>query len=107
MKERVSKLLPRGPRNEDGKAETPTISTFHSLCVRILRQHIEALGYKKNFVIYDESEQLGAIKKILSGISAKGEKTDPKVNMRPIMSSMCRKRPRCWLPLLMSCRCNC
>jgi superfamily I DNA/RNA helicase len=79
MKERVTKLLPRGPRNEDGKIDAPTISTFHSLCVRILRQHIEALGYKKNFVIYDESEQLGAVKKILSAISAKGEKTDPKV----------------------------
>ncbi len=45
--------------------------------MRILRQHIERLGYKRNFVIYDESEQLGAIKKILSHISAKGEKTDP------------------------------
>ena len=55
----------------------PTICTFHSLCVRILRQHIEKLGYKRNFVIYDESEQLGAIKKILAQISAKGEKTDP------------------------------
>src|ERR1039458_2699467 len=55
----------------------PTISTFHSLCVRILRQHIEKLGYKRNFVIYDESEQLGAVKKILAQISAKGEKTDP------------------------------
>jgi superfamily I DNA/RNA helicase len=42
-----------------------------------LRQHIEKLGYKRNFVIYDESEQLGAIKKILANISAKGEKTDP------------------------------
>ncbi len=55
----------------------PTICTFHSLCVRILRQHIEKLGYKRNFVIYDESEQLGAVKKILAQISAKGEKTDP------------------------------
>jgi len=53
------------------------LCTFHSLCVRILRQHIEKLGYKSNFVIYDESEQLGVIKKILSHISAKGEKTDP------------------------------
>src|SRR4051812_15009044 len=79
MKERVSKLIPRGAKTDDGKADVPTISTFHSLCVRILRQHIEALGYKKNFVIYDESEQLGAIKKILSHISANGEKTDPKV----------------------------
>jgi superfamily I DNA/RNA helicase len=80
MKERVTKLVPRRSRGgDDEKPDTPTISTFHSLCVRILRQHIDVLGYKRNFVIYDESEQLGAIKKILSHISAKGEKTDPKV----------------------------
>ena len=58
------------------KPDRPTICTFHSLCVKILRQHIEKLGYKKNFVIYDESEQLAAVKKILSTISDKGEKTD-------------------------------
>jgi DNA helicase-2/ATP-dependent DNA helicase PcrA len=90
MQERVGKLLPRkvrGPKSEvrsdrsSNQASTltsqPTICTFHSLCVRILRQHIEKLGYKRNFVIYDESEQLGAVKKILAQISAKGEKTDP------------------------------
>jgi DNA helicase II / ATP-dependent DNA helicase PcrA len=78
MQERVTKLLPRAPRSApDAKANRPTICTFHSLCVRILRHHIDKLGYKKNFVIYDESEQLAAVKKILSGISAKGEKTDP------------------------------
>src|SRR4051795_12474936 len=78
MRERVQKLIPKAPRNADGeKPEQPTICTFHSLCVRILRQHIEKLGYKRNFVIYDESEQLGAVKKILAQLSAKGEKTDP------------------------------
>jgi len=83
MLERVNQLIPktrnaeRGARKED-KPARPTVSTFHSLCVRILRQHIELLGYKKNFVIYDESEQLGAIKKILANISAKGEQTDPR-----------------------------
>jgi superfamily I DNA/RNA helicase len=77
MQERVFKLLPKRPKTSETKPERPTICTFHSLCVRILRQHIEKLGYKKNFVIYDESEQLGAIKKILAQISAKGEKTDP------------------------------
>src|ERR1044071_9334345 len=79
MRERVAKLLPKRPRPEStSEAPTsPTICTFHSLCVRILRQHIEKLGYKRNFVIYDESEQLGAIKKILSSISTKGEKVDP------------------------------
>jgi superfamily I DNA/RNA helicase len=78
MQERVFKLIPRR-RDPDGeKPARPTICTFHSLCVRILRQHIEKLGYKRNFVIYDESEQLGAIKKILSNISVKGEKADPR-----------------------------
>jgi len=78
MKERVNKLIPRAKaRNSEEKPPRPTICTFHSLCVRILRQHIEKLGYKRNFVIYDESEQLGAVKKILAQISAKGEKTDP------------------------------
>jgi DNA helicase-2/ATP-dependent DNA helicase PcrA len=89
MQERVAKLVPRKSQNgarrgREGAAngslpekERPMICTFHSLCVRILRQHIEKLGYKRNFVIYDESEQLGVIKKILAQISAKGEKTDP------------------------------
>jgi superfamily I DNA/RNA helicase len=82
MQERVAKLLPRSQKPEARSQKEvhdsrPTICTFHSLCVRILRQHIEKLGYKRNFVIYDESEQLGAVKKILSSISAKGEKVDP------------------------------
>src|SRR5215813_6412028 len=52
MVERVGKLVrTQTARDSDGR---PTICTFHSLCVRILRQHIEKLGYKRNFVIYDE-----------------------------------------------------
>jgi superfamily I DNA/RNA helicase len=86
MRERVGKLVPR-PKKKDGKkADGPTISTFHSLCARILREHIEVLGSKRNFVIYDESEQLGAVKKILSHFSAKGESTDP----RAILSLLSR-----------------
>ena len=67
MQERVFKLIPRkarspksATRNVDADSQPstlnlqPTICTFHSLCVRILRQHIEKLGYKRNFVIYDE-----------------------------------------------------
>lgn len=82
MQERIRKLIPvpaKRPNTsgQSAKDSRPTICTFHSLCVRILRQHIEKLGYKKNFVIYDESEQLSAVKKILAQISAKGEKTDP------------------------------
>ena len=61
MQERVRKLIPKKKANGE-KAERPTICTFHSLCVRILRQHIEKLGYKSNFVIYSESEHLAAVK---------------------------------------------
>jgi len=77
MQERVRKLCPK-VTDDEGKVLRPTICTFHSLCVRILRQHIEKLGYKKNFVIYDESEQLGAIKKILSAVGGKDNKADPR-----------------------------
>src|SRR6266478_5659806 len=71
MRERV------GSRRSAGRDSRPTICTFHSLCVRILREHIEKLGYKRNFVIHDESEQLSTIKRILAQISAKGEKVEP------------------------------
>jgi ATP-dependent DNA helicase UvrD/PcrA len=77
MLDRVRKLLPRQGNAAADPEPRPTICTFHSLCVRILRQHIEKLGYKRNFVIYDEAAQLGAVKKILARLSAKGEKTDP------------------------------
>ena len=45
----------------------PLISTFHSFCVRALRRDIETLqiggkGYRKDFVIYDESDQQNVVK---------------------------------------------
>jgi superfamily I DNA/RNA helicase len=75
----VNKLLPnlKSKTQNSEPPKRPAICTFHSLCARILRSHIERLGYKGNFVIYDESEQLAAVKKILSGISAKSDKADP------------------------------
>ena len=78
MQERIRELVPKAKLvNSDGKTEKPTICTFHSLCVRILRRHIEKLGYKKNFVIYDETEQLGVVRRLLSHISDKSKKPDP------------------------------
>jgi DNA helicase-2/ATP-dependent DNA helicase PcrA len=56
MKMRVRNLL-RLARSGD-----PLISTFHSLCVRLLRREIEALGYTRDFTIYDEADQLQVIK---------------------------------------------
>ena len=48
MQERVRELVPKAKLvNKDGIKEKPTICTFHSLCVRILRRHIEKLATKK------------------------------------------------------------
>ena len=44
------------------------VSTFHSTCVRILRDHVELLGYKRNFIIYDASDQLSLIKKVATAL---------------------------------------
>ena len=70
MQERVRKLLPKGKKKSDPSSEArpnkPTICTFHSFCVRVLRRYIDKLGYKRNFVIYDQSDQLGTIRKLTS-----------------------------------------
>ncbi|MBI2645598.1 MAG: UvrD-helicase domain-containing protein [Deltaproteobacteria bacterium] len=58
MKERVEKILKRDVRSL-------WISTFHSSCVRILRQEIERLGYTSQFIIYDGQDQLTVIKNCL------------------------------------------
>lgn len=78
MKERVAKMTAKGV------ASKLTISTFHSLCVRILRQDIERLGYKRNFVIYTQSDQLSLIRKIINKTVAKGEKLEPEAALNYI-----------------------
>ncbi len=59
------------------KGSKLTICTFHALCVRILRQDIDKLGYKTNFSIYDESDQLALIRKLITRLAAANEKLDP------------------------------
>jgi DNA helicase-2/ATP-dependent DNA helicase PcrA len=48
MLERVTKLLPKRDKVSGEKPERPTICTFHSLCVRILRQHISSSTIPRN-----------------------------------------------------------
>ncbi len=70
MRERLEKIV------EKEQAKKVTMSTFHALCVRILRQDIGRLGYKKNFSIYDEGDTTGLIKKIITRTAAKDEKLE-------------------------------
>lgn len=50
-------------------------STFHSLCARILRESISALGYSPHFTIYDEEDSLKALKECLTALEIKEEKS--------------------------------
>jgi DNA helicase-2/ATP-dependent DNA helicase PcrA len=55
----------------------PEISTFHSLCVRVLRRHIERLGYPKKFVICDRSEQESQARTALRELRSPGSALAP------------------------------
>jgi len=54
------------------------ISTFHSACVRILRKDIDKLGYNRNFVIYDTSDQVTLIKDCLGELKLNDKNFPPK-----------------------------
>ena len=57
MRERVDNMIGFG-------AESVWISTFHSMCVRILRRHIDLLGYESSFTIYDTDDQKSLMKDV-------------------------------------------
>ncbi len=71
MADRVAGLVDRK------SARAMTVCTFHSLCVRILRQDIGKLGYKENFSIYTGSDQTGLLKRLIMEYGARREKLEP------------------------------
>lgn len=71
MRERVAASTPAGIKSK------LTISTFHSLCVKVLRADIHRLGYKKNFTIYTSSDQSGLVKKLITKYAGRDEKLKP------------------------------
>lgn len=76
MKERVEKLALNGDK--------VWVSTFHSTCVRILRYHIDRIGYKKQFTIYDADDSEKLIKEILKLLNI----DDKKFSVKMIMSKI-------------------
>ncbi|AZV41108.1 ATP-dependent DNA helicase PcrA [Peribacillus asahii] len=77
MKERIRSIL-------GGTSDEIWISTFHSMCVRILRRDIDRMGFSRNFSILDTTDQQSVIKQIL-----KDRNMDPKKNdYRSILGSI-------------------
>ncbi|MDK4438113.1 DNA helicase PcrA [Enterococcus faecium] len=71
MKERVNAILASG-------GEDVWVSTFHSMCVRILRRDVDFIGYNRNFTIINSSEQLNLMKRILKELNIDPKKYDPR-----------------------------
>ncbi|MBU5444354.1 DNA helicase PcrA [Paenibacillus sp. MSJ-34] len=71
MQDRVSKLV--GPEGGD-----IWVSTFHSMCVRILRRDIERIGFSSNFTILDSADQLSVIKGCMKDLNIDTKKFEPK-----------------------------
>ena len=71
MRERIHALVGE-------ESEAIWISTFHSMCVRVLRREVEQIGYTRNFTILDSSDQLSLMKRILKELNIDPKKYDPK-----------------------------
>ena len=80
MQDRVGELL--GHKNQrrkrgEPKVPKPVVSTFHSQCVRMLREHANALGFPKKFSIYDRSDQESIARGILRELRLPGTALKP------------------------------
>ncbi|MBU1992819.1 MAG: UvrD-helicase domain-containing protein [Patescibacteria group bacterium] len=62
--------------------DLPTVGTFHSVCVRILRKNLHLLDYENNFAIYDEADQQVLMKKVMKDMNI----SDNKFNPRAVLS---------------------
>ncbi|MFJ5771803.1 DNA helicase PcrA [Psychrobacillus sp. NPDC093180] len=81
MRERIDGILGAGT------GERMWVSTFHSMCVRILRRDIDRIGYSKNFSILDTTDQLTVIKNILKEQNIDPKKYDPRSMLNAISSA--------------------
>ena len=81
MRERVGKLV------DAEIARDIWVSTFHALCVRILRRDIDKLGYNRAFTIADPAEQLTLVKHILADFNLDPKRYDPKSILGAISSA--------------------
>lgn len=74
MKERVEKLLRKTDVDIDKK---PFASTFHSFCAKLLRTEGRILGLPINYVIYDEHDQVEAVKQAMEQLDISGKNFSP------------------------------
>ncbi len=72
MRERTARMVRLDPRALD-------IGTFHGICGRLLRQYGHRIGLDRNFLIYDEDDQLSLIKKVAAELNIDSQAFSPRV----------------------------
>ncbi len=91
LRERSATLLQQNPNTWhtwSGFGSGPVLGTFHSICVRILREEAGVLGYKESFVIYDTADQKSAMRQVM-----KFEGTSPKdINPNKVLGMISRAK---------------
>ena len=70
------------------------ISTFHSLCARLLRREAPAIGLSRDFVIYDSSDQLSVVKQALKELHIDDTLVQPRAALSRISHAKNRWRAR-------------
>ncbi len=77
LRERVFKLV----QHHAGKraCQGLKITTFHSLCARLLRAHSDRIGFQNNFTILDQNDQLDVLKQVLRNIRLDDRRFDPQM----------------------------
>lgn len=81
MRERIDGLL------GNGIAESMWVSTFHSMCVRILRRNIDRIGFSKNFSILDSTDQLSVVKMVVKELNIDSKRFEPRAILNAISSA--------------------
>lgn len=79
MRERVTKLLGEEPSAARAVSESqPTVTTFHSFGVLVLREHHERLGLRRHFTIYDRADSVRALKAALEKAGYSPKQFEPR-----------------------------
>ena len=67
-----------------------TVSTFHSFCAQVLRQEAETLKLRRDFVIYDDADQMAVVKTAMSDVNADPKKFNPRSVLAAISDAKSR-----------------
>lgn len=81
MRERIDGLL------GNGTTQSMWVSTFHSMCVRILRRNIDRIGISKNFSILDSADQLSVVKNVSKELNIDSKRFEPRAILNAISSA--------------------